>query len=101
MLELIQRISITHDPKMDGTGYTEGNPIEIELKDGTVLSAWGKARGGLDNPVSRDEVVEKFRKVTARHLTPAAQDAIIEQCCRLDSRRRRVCVDRRAEFFRR
>ncbi len=85
VLELIKRISITHDPALDGKGYTAGNPIEIELRNGTVLSAWGKARGGVDNPVSRDEVVEKFRKVTARRLMPAAQDAIIEQCWRLDS----------------
>ena len=46
VLDVIKRISITNDPKLDGTGYVEGNPIEIELTDGTVLSAWGKARGG-------------------------------------------------------
>jgi hypothetical protein len=69
---------------MDGTGYAEGNPIEVELKDGTVLSAWGKARGDLDNPVSRDEVVAKFRKVTARCLDARAQEAIIGQCLGLD-----------------
>jgi 2-methylcitrate dehydratase PrpD len=85
VLELIKRISITHEPSLDGKGYTAGNPIEIELRDGTVLSACGKARGGLDNPVSREEIVEKFRKVTAPRLTPAAQDAIIEQCCRLEA----------------
>jgi 2-methylcitrate dehydratase PrpD len=85
VLELIQRISIKHDPTLDGKGYTVGNPVEIELRDGTVLSAWGKARGGLDNPVSRDEVLEKFRKATARRLKPASQDAIIEQCGRLDA----------------
>lgn len=85
VLALIERINITHDPEMDGTGYLEGNPIEIELKDGTVLSAWGKVRGGRDNPVERDEVLDKFRKVTARRLTPAQQDAVIVQCDRLDS----------------
>ncbi len=66
-------------------GYAEGNPIEIELEDGTVLSTWGKGRGGLDNPVPRDEVLDKFRKVTRRHLTPQAQDEIIRQCERLDT----------------
>jgi 2-methylcitrate dehydratase PrpD len=70
---------------MDGTGYAEGNPVEIELKDGTVLSAWGKARGAIDNPVSRDEVVAKFRKVTARSLDARSQDAIIGHCLGLDS----------------
>jgi 2-methylcitrate dehydratase PrpD len=84
VLALIERISITNDPGMDAMGYPEGNPVEIELKDGTVLSAWGKGRGGTANPVPRDEVVEKFRKVTARHLEAAAQEAIIEQCSTLD-----------------
>ena len=85
VLELIQRISLIHDPGMDGTGYAEGNPVEIELEDGTVLSAWGKARGGIDNPVSRDEVLAKFRKTTARLLTAASQDRIIEACSRLEA----------------
>src|SRR5262249_7433451 len=85
VLELIQRISLIHDPGMDGTGYAEGNPVEIELKDGTVLSAWGKARGGIDNPVSRDEVLAKFRKTTARLLTAASQDRIIEACWGLEA----------------
>jgi len=57
------------------------------LKDGTVLSGWGKARGGADNPFSRDEVVAKFRKVTARLLTERSQESIIEQCFGLDSAR--------------
>jgi len=85
VLELIERIAVTHDPALDGKGYTAGNPVEIELNDGTVLSAWGKARGGVDDPVSRDEVVAKFRKVSSRALSARAQDTIIDQCLRLDS----------------
>ena len=42
VLALIERISITNDPGMDSMGYPEGNPVEIELTDGSVLSAWGK-----------------------------------------------------------
>ena len=85
VLELIKRIAVTHDPALDGKGYTAGNPVEIELNDGTVLSAWGKARGGIDDPVSRDEVVAKFKKVSSRALSAGAQDTIIDQCFRLDS----------------
>ena len=84
VLKLIERISITNDPSMDGMGYPEGNPIEVELTDGSVLSTWGKGRGGLENPVPREEVIEKFRKVTRRQLTAGAQEAVIEQCMRLD-----------------
>jgi aconitate decarboxylase len=85
VLELIKRMSITHDPALDKTGYAQGNPIDIELKDGTVLSAWGTARGGAGNPAQRDDVLDKFRKVTARRLTRASQDALIAQCDQLEA----------------
>jgi hypothetical protein len=35
--------------------------------------------------VPREEVIEKFRKVTRRQLTPGAQDTVIEKCMRLDT----------------
>ena len=85
VLELIQRISITHDPKLDGTGYVEGNPVEIELNDGTVLSAWGKARGDAENPVQMSDVVEKFNKLTSGLLSPDKQVKVIALCERLDA----------------
>ena len=85
VLDLIKRISITHDPALDGTGYTQGNPLEIELTDGTVLSAWGKARGDADNPVQREDVVEKFTKVTAARLSAAKQAEVIALCEQLDT----------------
>jgi aconitate decarboxylase len=84
VLDLIERISIAHDEKMDGTGYAEGNPVEIELKDGTVLSAWGKVRGDPENPVREEDVVGKFIKVTTGHLTVDQQREIIALCGRLE-----------------
>ena len=85
VLALIKRIVITHDPALDGKGYVDGNPLEIELTDGTVLSAWGKARGDVDNPVQRDDVVEKFTKLTSGRLSPEKQAAVIGLCERLDT----------------
>ena len=85
VLDVIQRISITHDPALDGTGYVEGNPIEIELTDGTVLSAWGKARGEADNPVHMSDVVEKFNKLTSGRLSPDKQTQVIALCEQLDT----------------
>ena len=84
VLELIQRISITHEPSMDGTGYVEGNPVEIEMADGTVHSAWGKVRGGLENPIPQEDVIEKFRKLSARVIAKPAQNQLIAQCTRLE-----------------
>jgi len=85
VLDLIKRISITHDPALDGKGYVEGNPVEIELSDGTVLSAWGKARGDKENPVHMSDVVEKFTKITQGLLAPAKQQEVISLCERLDT----------------
>jgi len=85
VLELIGRIVITHDPGMDGTGYAEGNPLEIELADGTVLSAWGKVRGDVENPVHREDVVEKFTKLTSGRLSPEKQTEVIRLCGQLDT----------------
>ena len=84
VLEMVRRISITHEPSMDGTGYVEGNPVEIEMQDGTVHSAWGKVRGGLEQPIPREDVIEKFRKLTARVIDTGTQDALITQCARLE-----------------
>jgi len=84
VLDMIARISITHDPALDGSGYVEGNPVEIEMRDGTIHSAWGKVRGGLDNPIPRDDVVAKFRKLSGRVIGAAAQDELINQCARLE-----------------
>ena len=84
VLEVIKRISITHDPALDGKGYVEGNPVEVELTDGTVLSAWGKARGDADNPVHMSDVVEKFHKLTAGRVAADKQAKIISLCELLD-----------------
>ena len=87
-LDMVSRIEITRDPSMDQG--VEGNPVEIVLKDGSVLETWGKRRGGSvtggeENPVTREEVVEKFRKMVRPHLSPADQDRMIDLCDRLET----------------
>ena len=85
VLDLIKRITLIHDPSMDKMGYTEGNPVEIELSDGNVLSAWGKVRGDVENPIHRADVVEKFRKLTSEKLSSERQADVIALCERLDT----------------
>jgi 2-methylcitrate dehydratase PrpD len=38
VLDMVQKINITHDPALDGMEAAEGNPVEIILKDGSVLN---------------------------------------------------------------
>jgi hypothetical protein len=50
--------------------------------------AAGQHRGGIsgkDHPIPREDVLEKFRKMTARRLTPDAQDKIVSLCDRLET----------------
>jgi hypothetical protein len=58
--------------------------VELELNDGRVLSTTGELRGTATNPLTRQDVVEKFGKVTRGLLDPAAQAALIERCDRLE-----------------
>lgn len=85
VLAMIERISITHDAALDGKAYDKGNPVEVELTDGRVLSAWGVVRGGSANPAARGDVIEKFQKLTSRVLDERARARIIECCDQLET----------------
>jgi len=85
VLEMVRRITILHDPDLDDAGWAAGNPVQIELTDGTRLEAWGHARGTPERPIPREDVVAKFRKTTAAALEQRAQDALIERCDRLET----------------
>jgi 2-methylcitrate dehydratase PrpD len=88
VLEMVSRVEVLHDTSVGRD--VQGNPVEIRLRDGTVLEEWGKVRGGSyaggdENPVTRDEVVSKFRKMVAAELSVAEQDALIDFCDGLET----------------
>ena len=85
VLAMIERISITHDATLDGKQYDHGNPVEVTLHDGTVLSGWGMVRGGRENPTTFDDVVEKFGKLTSRVLDARISSRLIERCNSLET----------------
>jgi aconitate decarboxylase len=85
VLAMIERISVTHDASLDGKQYDHGNPVEVTLNDGTVLSGWGMVRGGPENPTTRADVVEKFGKLTSRVLDAKVRSRLIERCDALET----------------
>ena len=85
VLAMIDRIKITHDPALDGYDVGQGNPVEVVLKDGTELQAWGCVRGGAENPIPPEEVIQKFRKMTTPHISTAAQEELIDLCGQLET----------------
>jgi 2-methylcitrate dehydratase PrpD len=59
--------------------------VEAEMNDGSVLSARCKAsRGTPENPLTRAEIEDKFRKGAKERLAPAAAERVIETLSRLE-----------------
>jgi hypothetical protein len=65
---------------MNGIEATEGNPVEITLKDGTVLSAWGRVMNSVQRLTTQADVHQTFRQMTAARLSTTAQDEMITLC---------------------
>jgi 2-methylcitrate dehydratase PrpD len=62
--EMMERVEAVIDPEIDALGRDKLiSVIEILLKDGRILKGRSaeKYRGGPDNPLSREELAQKFR----------------------------------------
>jgi aconitate decarboxylase len=85
VLDMISRVRVVHDASMDENGY-EGTPVKITMRDGTVYDTVGRVRGPRsDDPVTRDDVLSKFRKMTQRFWPESTQNRAIDLCDSLDS----------------
>jgi 2-methylcitrate dehydratase PrpD len=85
VLDLTSRIECIHDPDMDPFGsFQQRTRVEVQLKDGRVLSTIGQTRGSTDNPLTRADIVEKFEKIARGRLSATAQSALVGHCERLD-----------------
>lgn len=81
ILGVIERVSIIADPALDagGTAKRHASRVEAVLSDGRRLSAFNEQRRGSSHrPLSQDEIVQKFRLVTARILSPEATDDLLD-----------------------
>ena len=59
--------------------------VEAEMNDGSVLSAHCKAsKGTPENPLTRAEIEDKFRKGAKDRLAPAAAERVVETLSRLE-----------------
>jgi aconitate decarboxylase len=82
VLELIARVQCIHDPDLDAFGsFQQRTRVEVELDDGRVLSRTGKTRTSL----GRDNIEQKFEKLTRTLLSAPQQAALISHCARLDT----------------
>jgi 2-methylcitrate dehydratase PrpD len=85
VLDLTSRVECIHDRDMDAFGsFQQRTRIEVQLKNGRVLSTIGQTRGSTGNPLTREDIVEKFEKVARGRLTKSAQTELIAHCDQLD-----------------
>jgi 2-methylcitrate dehydratase PrpD len=85
VLDMISRTQVVHDTSMDDNGY-EGTPVKITMRNGTVLERVGRVRSPRgEDPVTRDDVLVKFRKMTRVAWDPSTQDRVIALCDDLEN----------------
>jgi 2-methylcitrate dehydratase len=85
LLELISKIRVLRDPALTAR-YPHGIPNRLvaTLEDSRVCTAENEfPRGHDQNPMSDEEVVEKFHRLAHGVLAPDAQKRVIEFCWNL------------------
>jgi 2-methylcitrate dehydratase PrpD len=89
VLELVSRISVRHDPRLDENATTpkpRDTTVEVTLRDGTVLrqreNRYLLSFG--EDPNASERVIAKFRRSTAGHVSESAAERIIELCLNLE-----------------
>lgn len=89
VLDLVSRIHVRHDPKLDGEPNTKPRDtiIEITLRNGETLTRRQNDYlvGFGEDPNLASRVATKFRRTTKGLLAPAEQDRAVEACRNLDS----------------
>ena len=79
--QMIQRVNFYVDPKAEQAGFDKMTSIvKVHMKDGRILSGEAQfAKGSPSNPMSYDEVADKFRGCAEFAKWPKAKsDAVIE-----------------------
>jgi 2-methylcitrate dehydratase PrpD len=78
---LIKRMRIVHDPMLDagGTAKRHASRIEVSLKNGGALDVFTEQRRGSSHrPLTQDEIIRKFRGLTANILDDGETDRLLD-----------------------
>jgi 2-methylcitrate dehydratase PrpD len=76
------KIEFVHDPEIDKGGAGKRHTVKIDAvqRGGGMLSILiEQRRGSADRPLSREEVLAKFRRLASDALAPTAADEVIER----------------------
>lgn len=84
---LMPRVRTQFDPAIEAKGYDKmRSRVEVTLKNGQkiVRDADDRYRGGPENPLSDDELIEKFTDCSQSIVSDATRDEIVKTVFELD-----------------
>lgn len=87
-IELSRKVEVVHDPAITALGskFRHKVDVDIHLKDGRVLSEGREApRGSEFSFASREDIVEKFRKLALKTLPEDKVDRLVEAVLNVES----------------
>jgi len=87
LLSLVAKVSIHRDAALTAR-YPRGIPnrIVVTLDDGRQLTAENEfPRGHDQNPMSDEEITQKFRRMATGRLDDSAQQQVLEMCGQLET----------------
>jgi 2-methylcitrate dehydratase len=77
--DMLARVKCVHDPDLDG-GFPARRPgrVSVRLRDGRTISKQvDYPKGDPRNPLTDDDLAQKFRRLSAKALSAGQQDAAI------------------------
>ena len=82
------KVQVLADPRIDARRPRREAIVELTLKDGTQLTEWIRdVRGTAENPMTRQEVVDKARDLITPVLGTATCSALIDKILSLEGLR--------------
>jgi len=88
ILGLVNKVEVIHDPAIDAEGAASRHKIrmEVKLKDGQVLRTdLAHRRGSESAPLTRQELVDKFRRLASTAIGQGQMDRILGKISALDT----------------
>src|ERR1700676_1019242 len=80
------KVEVVADPRIDARRPRREAIVELTFTDGTQLTEWVRdVRGTADNPMTRDEVVDKARDLIAPVLGTSACSALISKLLAIET----------------
>jgi 2-methylcitrate dehydratase PrpD len=82
------KVQVTADPRIDARRPRREAIVELTLNDGTELTKWVRdVRGTAENPMTREEVIDKARDLIAPVLGSSVTSNLISKVFALDTMR--------------